>query len=78
MGAKCLTLKDVIRNFIDNNIVKILLSLTLTMIFLIANSQVLICAAIYGTWFVTFFSLMIVGLLFSYALVEIVFQIIGK
>lgn len=76
MGEKCLDHKQLIEKFIEDNIVKILLSITMGMIFVIANSRYLIMATLYGSWFLTFFGLLIIGTFFSYWLLSLVFKIL--
>lgn len=78
MKARCFDWKQEVRKYIDNNIVKILLSITIAMIFVIANSQMLIYAALCGTWFLTFISLFVIGYVFAYVLLSFVFRILGK
>lgn len=78
LNAKCFDIRKEIQDFINNNIVKILLSVTVAMIFLIANSQILIYAAISGTWLLSFVSLFVIGFAFAYVLISFIFRILGK
>ncbi|AKP66294.1 hypothetical protein [Companilactobacillus ginsenosidimutans] len=78
MKAKCFDLKKELLNYVNDNILNILLSFSIAMIFVIANSQVLINAALYGSWFLAFFSLFICGFTLSYILISFIFKLIKK
>ncbi|WP_125770811.1 hypothetical protein [Companilactobacillus furfuricola] len=78
MKTKCFDFKSAFKGYIDNNIVKILMSITIAMIFVIANSQILVYAALYGTWLLAFATLFIMGYMLSYVILSLVFRILGK
>ncbi|WP_225423808.1 hypothetical protein [Companilactobacillus zhongbaensis] len=78
MKTKCFDFRSAFKGYIENNIVKILMSITIAMIFVIANSQILIYAAIYGTWMLAFTTLFVLGYMLSYAILSLVFRLLGK
>jgi phosphoglycerol transferase MdoB-like AlkP superfamily enzyme len=78
MREKCFDWTKEIMDYIDNNIIKILMSISIAMIFVIANSKILIYAALFSSWFLAFFSLFVIGYMLAYVILSFVFRIIGK
>ncbi|KRL68151.1 hypothetical protein [Companilactobacillus versmoldensis] len=78
MNAKCFSWIDYFKDYFENNVLKIIMSITVAMVFVIANSQLLIYASIYGTWLLAFMTLFVFGYMLAYGVLSLLFRIIDK